>query len=425
MFALLQSLVYIALFGTAAAQESTELCNSSRRNLTSCDNAVDIALGDDRIDGEKPNQCRVGCMHFSHPQIGMRIRSANCSFDLCDVKQPFRTFEISGRMCQPRSLCVAACGNEPPGCVYSGTCRELVCFHEKNTGRAADFRRVTFSGPRTIVRVNDSETSDQGSRLAPFEAVLESKDSCSGQRYSLHNSLCDESSDTFLSDGRKEKGDILTQCRTVCRNLQNEDVEIVRMRTYCGACRSFANSSLCIPQSECQEKCDTPFSEGCVFTGSCKSLVCVSGIDSKLPAVLNSTDESGEHGTIVAVNNEELPTTLDPPIFVKFLESKQVPNASLSVSDSSFSDEEDISTEQPSPSGKDPDAISAITDFTSASVNSSAGQQSTAKEEQSSKWVWLGPTVGLLGTVLTALAALGAAYITRRGGGRHFSESKK
>ncbi|CAN8062193.1 unnamed protein product [Agarophyton chilense] len=394
MHALVLLLLWLELLYQATGQLSVEPCALPRRNLTSCNNAVDIALGDDRISGEKPNQCRVGCRHFSHKHIAMSIRPANCAFDLCDVPRPFRTFSFGDRMCQPRAMCVAACGEEPPGCVYSGSCRELTCFTDKNTRRPADFTRISFAGPRTIVRVNDSYTTDETELNVAFDAVLESRDLCGeSQYYHTFDSVCRQSKDVFLSDRRADDNSMPGQCRTACRNLHNDNVEIVRMRTGCNACDSRNDSYLCIPQAECHEKCASPYSrvEGCVFTGTCQSLVCVSGIDSKLAAVLNITDETGSEGAILSVDNETPPLTLDPPIFVKFLEDVQVPNA----------------------------RVPAITGITLGEASNTTSPQVQAafeiEQEQMSKWVWLGPTIGLVGTILTAIAALIAAYISRKG----------
>lgn len=285
--------------------------------------------------------------------------------------------------------------------MYSGTCREFTCFHDKNTGKPANFSRLTYAGPRSIVRVNESSTSDNPLNSRPFDAVLNSRDRCSDDHRPRTHGQCAESTNLFLSNQGDEDEEFV-QCRSACRNIQNEEVEIVRMRTNCKSCSSPDQPYVCIPQSECRDKCKAPLVEGCVFTGSCKSLICVSGIDSKLPAVVNVSDDTGIGGIIVSVDNAGLAPSIDPPVFVKYLENRKVPNASIPdtvIGGSQVPLVQNVDTS---------DSQNAT-----VNANNNALFPTASQSEEVSRWVWLGPTIGFLGAIITALAAIVAAYIAR------------
>ncbi|PXF45584.1 hypothetical protein BWQ96_04661 [Gracilariopsis chorda] len=275
------------------------------------------------------------------------------------------------------------------------------CIGQENTGKHASFTRLKFAGPRSIVRVNESVTSDTPSKYGPVDAVLISEDRCSDDNRPRTHGHCAESTNLYLSD-QGDDDEEFVQCSRACRNIRNEEVEIFRMRTNCKSCSSLSQPYLSIAQSECRDRCNAPLVEGCVFPGSCKSLVCVSGIDSKLPAVVNVSDDTGKGGIIVSVDNARLTASIDPPVFVKYVENMRVPNASIPVT---FTGDSHVPLVQ--------NVDISDSENASTNTNNSASSPTESQDEQVSKWLWLGPTIGSLGAIITALAAIVAAYIAQ------------
>lgn len=59
----------------------------------------------------------------------------------------------------------------------------------------------------------------------------------------------------------------------------------------------------------------------------------------------------------------------------------------------------------------------------SSSGLSASGDTQPSTSEENSIWAWLGPTLGLLGAVLAAVAAITAAFITRNGFWTDFAQN--
>lgn len=221
--------------------------------------------------------------------------------------------------------------------------------------------------------------------------------------------------DVFLP---KENGGL---CRTLCSGFDQKDVEVVRRLSKCGFCsRNVAQQyfsenkddadrpHLCIPRDVCVKECGEE-GKGCVYAGSCKSMYCFSGMDSKKPA--NVTFVNGKWS--IVVDNTAKPISLDPPAFAGFSANGTV---SPVPSDTHASPTpKAASSSLPVPSH----IITASPTPASGSKNDTslqnAGDNVPGKDKAENRtWLWLGPVLGLVGSGIAAAAGVASAYILRR-----------
>lgn len=384
----------IATFTIAAsiisAHASTSRLSASSFSRTgTCSGKTNVVLVDGRQIGAN-NQCRVRCTTFNKPEISVTEKSVDCNILNSDIVSPFKIpFGDTFSVCIPRGVCIKQCGQEAPGCVYTGTCTSQTCFKSSVTSGPAELTRVTYYGPGSIITVGNLSTSGLRSQsLSNPESwhVAICKFNNTSNSFFVATESC--SSVTPIGDGRVgNKG----QCRAACLKYAEEDIEVVVNWGTCGVCNpevagqyiNTVNQTVCIPRSTCKLHCGT-LVDGCLHSGICFAKICFSGIDSKKPAEIIWLSEDRIQ---VSVNNMGRAISYDPPAF-----------AGLPISIDS------------DPSSNGPSLAPTPSVSPVAGQNSSASKtpQETSK---ASPWPWLGP---LIGTLVTGICGIVIAIVKKR-----------
>lgn len=361
-------------------------------------------------------------------------------------------------VCIPRGVCRAICGDESRGCVYSGTCQQQICFHDEYSGTAASLHLISHAGPGSVIQVVENSKPSEikrigGKRINVLpDTIISGFDVCLGPetKYPLSSSCSSTSASVALkSETAPTESD--SQCRSLCRSFQDTQYEVVRRPTFCNICsESFFNkyknspaAYICIPLKTCRENCGEE-GEGCVYSGTCASIFCFSGISSKKPATLKWDGEEGQN-LIMEVDNSGDPKAFDPPLFTNvttyqpILRNRQsmpikstsapipqptsIPSSvpgddvpsdgSIMISPTSIPPTHTTDTPTATPVPIPPPIVSNDVPTSSTRPTPSPSNPSNTDEDTGSKWIWLGPILGLLGAVLASAAALGAAYIMR------------
>lgn len=223
--------------------------------------------------------------------------------------------------CIPHNECISNCGSIPSNCIYSGSCGSIHCFPTKPY-------RLTYAGPGSVM------TKDQTIHAPPgIPSYIQNKmDSCSLPLSTLCNS-----DSSALGDGRLagRQG----QCRALCGDFKDDNVEVVAVESGCGFCRESASNEfwkvseerndideslglkveaedkkmhLCIDNATCEKECGEIKTEGCIYSGSCETIFCFSDVDSKAPGIIeNINDDIQVH----IKDNNSRTDAIDPPIF--------------------------------------------------------------------------------------------------------------
>lgn len=388
--------------------------------------------------GSEFRQCRALCGNFNHPDIQVfQIYSGclHCNQSDTIARHVTSLFnydrsKIDFLICIPRGECMANCGPEKPGCVYSGSCTSQTCFWNQKTRKTALIKRATHIGPGTVLQIETAkENVVVGDKLFDVlpTLVYTGGDTCTNATghtvfYYRDDDQCDLTGQTPISDGKRSHH-IFQSCRSICRRFHDRNYEVIQVsKALCNFCttakshrfqKKTANGQrICIPRSICVEKCG-PEPAGCIYSGSCQTLFCFSGIDSKLPADIRVLKDDGSNMTI-NVDNEKKQEIVDPPSFPHY-----TPQVSLTP----------FPSQNAVPSRKVVAKISPTTTTTAISPSvpeastevSEGGTENANKEGKSSKtgtsaskWVWLGPILGLLGAALPGIAYIGVAYCKKR-----------
>lgn len=267
-------------------------------------------------------------------------------------------------LCVARGACRRACGEEPPGCVYSGSCATLVCFSVPSSGATGSSARASSDlEPAALVRVTlAGPGSWAGTEEAPPfvgggpPGALVATDDCGslGGRPpvavhcppSVSSSADDETADPGagglvppLADARVRRAGADAQCRALCAGFAAAGVEVVRVASGCFFCRDARAAAhitngeggpegegenwhhICVPGGVCADECGGSPPPGCVFSGTCASWLCFSDADTRRPAHV-STGE-GDNGTGATVELASAPPDapradpVDPPAFAE------------------------------------------------------------------------------------------------------------
>lgn len=305
---------------------------------------IDGIMKDKRIHGSEVHyQCRSVC---SDLLVGMpagflraNILKQNCSFcESLGSLHPYISWWLSPsrvpkrigyQVCVPRHVCIQECGPEKPGCIHSGSCASQICFTGADSNKTAQIKRYTHAGPGTIVVVDNTLGSQNGSLSSTISdnpdelvrVISDGKDYCrqSGLQYSVA-STSGGSNEPLSSQSKSE----VSQCRALNAYYNFSQVEVVRMNTDCGYCGlteaqqyvSIIDSTyphICIPRALCIEQCGAE-GYGCIYTGSCQSRICFSGINSKMPAYFTTLNQNGSASNL-SVDNSGGPVDADPPAF--------------------------------------------------------------------------------------------------------------
>lgn len=309
------------------------------------------------------------------------------------VKDASSTGVINRTLCIPHAVCEKLCTGNSIGrnCVYTGSCTHAVCFeHEKDKeddNVQVDLSRVTLYGPNSTVKLvkpSNSNSSDDEviAAIEPdtakgyADAVRHAWDQCSARKISFHAAFDPslaasagaphaprtvgtdasvslpflDGADTLSHDTRQE----MVQCRIFNTKFQGHDIEVIRNVTQCNLCneRTFSIADhiasikytvgtnengtavtetaqrLCIPTKTCEDKCGV-LPKGCMYTGSCQSVFCLSALRSKRPVDFPFFSENGAiNGFLVndKVQNSEWESVLRngraQPLFVKDVDGK-------------------------------------------------------------------------------------------------------
>ena len=300
---------------------ATDICNSISFPVSASRCRSTDVLGDDTFYSTFSNdQCRQVCSNFDDEDYRVELVQNEC--DLCDnVSSNYsQSYHSKKQICIPRELCISQCGEEKPGCVYTGSCRSQICFFGSSSSKPAVFKRLTKNGPRSIITVDNSETGNPSNASATItqsqnihypNAIRNEKDVCEkrGTAYPLSSSSCKSSN--FLIDPRGSSDFSSDQCRQACLDFNEEEYEVSVLRNTCDYCDTAEAdefeipmggfSAICIRRSLCIEKCGKE-EPGCVYTGSCRSQICYSGIDSKKPAYFSRITHAGPR-SIITVDN--------------------------------------------------------------------------------------------------------------------------
>lgn len=311
------------------------------------------------------------------------------------------------QLCIPRGVCIDACGPERPGCVYSGSCGALICASGANSSKSAVVKRVTHAGPGTVFAVDGASTPTKGpTRLPGDNRTVHLCNSTMG--FPQATDYCDPTGRTAIVDGRGKWG----QCRAVCRRFDRQEWEMVRFVTKCRFCgrpevgtyisRVVGKAGICVPREKCVEVCGVE-RPGCVYTGSCLSQMCFSGINSKRPAeIVFDAEGRGK----VSVNDTGPPIGTDPPVYE--MEAKmEFPSPSpLSSSPS------------PSPSLSPPPVRTRAVTTTrvvtaTQSLSNSPSAPGKARTNSKSFWIWLGPSLAIFAILVVAVVGI-VMYVRKR-----------
>lgn len=362
-----------------------------------------FVIDDPRFINDSHSQCRSLCQE-SVPSFLHAFRiSANCSFCTTKEAQKYNFKEFSeDHFCIPRHRCIASCGAEPSGCLYSGSCASLFCFEGAQSRKTAQVTRFTHRGPGTIVVVDNIDGPENGTLLTTdisnpvilANTMLLGADHSSyrGTGYKFFSSFQCPSSQYPIGDMR-QNASAVAQCRVPCENFDFSPYEVLRIWDGCGFANSTeaerwfsiglnGNPQLCIPREICIDRCGTE-GFGCVYSGSCVSRHCLSGVDSKQPAIFTNLLDDGSISEVF-VNNSGPVVDADPPYY-KYEDSLEG-NATAVPREGLF-------TEKPSqPNSPTPKPGSS----------SPSSEENKQNNSPKSKWLWLGPTVGavFLGLVI-------------------------
>lgn len=247
------------------------------------------------------------------------------------------------------------------------------------------------SGPLQSTRI------DAPQKLSPV--LFNGGDPCGPFQFINSSGECSASP---LTDARDpDAGD--RQCRTVCQDYDFSQYEVVRIFTLCNYCASldaarwFSESSdeskyVCIPRSTCIEQCGAA-GHGCVYSGSCQTRICFSGIDAKRPAQFTRLSDDGSESEL-SVDNSGALLDEDPPVFGRLGQEGNAtsvprePPQTSPPSTTTFATSSSVA-EHPSTTGQSPatDPVSTTTPPTTTVVKNGV---------DSSTWRWLGPLIGVL-----------------------------
>lgn len=390
-----------------------------------CGERNDVALIDGRFFGS-PAQCRISCTSFKSSDIDLDVKDTTCKFFQTEKGKSFS--EDDKILCIPRGECIRHCGPESPGCVYSGACTSQVCFSSSLNSAPAKLERVTYAGPGSYVSVGSHRTSAENNtpqvtfELRRAEWCGSIRDIFRKFKY-VRRSASECLSSDVLQDGRLEELRVNgTQCRASCEKYRDPLVEVVVFMASCGFCDTEAatdfidsiSGKVCIPRKVCERHCGPP-RPGCVYTGSCRSQLCYSGIDSKKPAHISWTSDNNVR---IVVDNEENATTIDPPVFSGLSvpsPSTTPPSASPKKTDAGPVMNTPSTPAQPSSSPPSPSKVPVpenVSEETSNSVGNETSPSSSESPRDSgpSVWVWAGP---LMGALVGAVGAIAAAFVIR------------
>lgn len=357
---------------------------------------------------ERHSQCRSLCEEILPTFLKASRLDANCSF--CERSSSLNSSQFGDdfrHFCIPRHECIEQCGPEQDGCIYTGSCASQICFSGEDSDEPAQVLRYTHHGPGTILAVSDPSDSANGSILStsdtnpskPPPSVTEGGDPCLGEDVLFRISSDCLSEEFSLSDSRQDSLGP-QQCRTVCNTFNYDSYEVVRffLGRSCDFCDkpesaswftnlNTSNVQVCIPRSVCIENCGAE-GYGCVYSGSCRSRICFSGIDSKKPALFTTLNDEGSTN-MIEIDNTGPPVDADPPIFTY------------------LNGVEGSATAVP-PEGRFP-ATSAPPVSTPAPDDPPSP---ATQESGTSIGVWLGPTIG--GVVLLAAIVVISMVMVRR-----------
>lgn len=380
-----------------------------------CSSSSDV-FGDARFVFVEPTQCRSLCEDQSPAFLSPFHRAVNCDF--CRRESDARRYVLhSGgfiHICVPRHVCIDECGEEEQGCVYTGSCGSQICFNDSNSGSPARIQRYTHRGPGTVILVENTENGTTSSTDANIPADLplvvhRGADYCLRNGEAVGFKSSKSCSLSPLSDGREnatEQG----QCRVACESFDYSPYEVVRIFTDCNFCSTSAADEwftpgpgdephVCIPRQVCIDECG-PEGYGCVYSGSCMSRICFSGIDSKKPAVFTALSDDGKESELSVDNNGE-PVDTDPPVF-----------GPLGKEGNATSDPPATVPPNPTPT-RDPSASSSPGAPATPRPNTATAPSPSPSGSSGSIWVWLGPTIGV-GVVAVMVVVSLLVLVARR-----------
>lgn len=344
------------------------------RSFTLC--ASGEVLGDGRraVGGMPANeQCRVSCqsplanMNLTDAELETAINAgyatstftkpSGCERTMLSEDLLARSSHRRGSVCIPRGDCIKTCAiQEPYGCVFSGSCAHLVCVRNSSDY----FGVVTHAGPASklgsvhddpvmlsspTVSSDDASTNKDNQTPLPLsDVLLRGVDDCNYNGaypttlFRAFTNDFDLNSEPFVDLTTYASAHLsapFRQCRAYVSafNTSALDLEIVRVMTGCNFCKKAAakeyvrenvtisgNSlpfqSMCIPTESCEKQCDRITPPGCVYSGTCESLVCLSSRVSKQPVNFTKVSQDGSPASpVLHASSPASQFPIDPPVF--------------------------------------------------------------------------------------------------------------
>lgn len=357
------------------------------------------------------NQCRVLCVSFAIQEYRSIILPSNCTF--CQTKVAYNNFATLSyasnfvsypHYCIPRTICISQCGPELPGCIYSGSCASQLCFEGNTSGKKATRQLITVKGPGTVFKVDDTPGKNvNGTLISTYpgfpsdipQSIAYGEDYCSSRGLLLNTARDCFTTRKPITDALTTSSQVDAQCRIMCFNYNRRTYGVLRRPVDCNLCNQpesdkyvmtgLKNTTICIPREKCAKSCGKE-PDGCVYTGSCRSMICLFGLRTKNAANLTVTND-GESSTISVDDTGPLK---DDPAFLQ----NALPSLSPTPSKNSA----------PSPS-RFPAPNSSINPVLSSTpVPTRPTTDDSTINKGNGRIVWLGPLLGIL--LLIALLIL-------------------
>lgn len=328
---LFTSISYAFILPTSRQQEHHDICNKFKYETQGslCGNQI-LHDGRSLRRSYLLGQCRMACSELVEGVTNSRMLTG------CTICQNASLLNLNpfiyqlGAICIPRHVCIENCGPEKPGCVYTGSCFSQNCFKSSVNNKSVNITRYTHRGPGSQFQVQLPNgtliTGTSSGYKGLSDMISDGYDVCGVRDASFSISTYSGRSDySPITDACLNGGRDHCQCRVANTDFGISDLEVVQIPTNCDFCNTAkaekwfneipfgAVKSICIPRQTCIDNCG-PEGYGCVYTGSCRSRLCYSSIESKKPLLFSFPNETGFSSTVL-MDKSGAPIDQDPPVF--------------------------------------------------------------------------------------------------------------
>lgn len=279
------------------------------------------------------SMCRLLCpLHFEqYNPLTYSIRETTCK--VCSDPETFSKFTtklsnatlnlpLNGtyhHLCIPHAVCAKECKQRftlQDGCVYTGSCTHVICFHAQGDDTLnANITGITNSGFGSVISFDNITVEAPSEINTRDDSVRHATDSCGTIERHIASGPYKQNIQVPFFNGLDNA--TYTQCRMYNSLFTDKQYEVVRNVTGCDHCNDLKSkqTDMCIPISECESKCGA-LKPGCMYTGSCASIFCLSGKSSKRPAVFPFFDDDASFvGVVVNDSAVQSGRLRDPPLW--------------------------------------------------------------------------------------------------------------